>query len=255
MTGNLFKKLVFGVIVLSLGLALNTATVFCSPEEGSKAPAPAAKAPEPKAEEGYIELLTKDDQGKYSKHGWNHYGPGCFDLDENTGVLTSHGGMGLFWYSAKKFRNFVLELDFLCDKASTNSGVFLRVPEMPISDDYIYASFEIQIYDDTSTTTEKVYHDPKERVEFQLKHTTGAVYDANPPTKFATLGPGKWNHYKLTCDGMRIVVELNGQVVNDWMEHPAGKVATCWPEGYIGLQNHDNTSSVHFKNIRVKELK
>ena len=25
--------------------------------------------------------------GKYSKHGWNHYGPGHFTLDSKTGVL------------------------------------------------------------------------------------------------------------------------------------------------------------------------
>ena len=42
--------------------------------------------------------------GKYSKHGWNHYGPGHFTLDSKTGVLKSHGGMGLFWYSEKNIR-------------------------------------------------------------------------------------------------------------------------------------------------------
>ena len=44
--------------------------------------------------------------GKYTKHGWNHYGPGYFTLDSETGVLKSHGGMGLMGYSKKKIQEF-----------------------------------------------------------------------------------------------------------------------------------------------------
>ena len=59
---------------------------------------------------GEREQILKSHNGRYSKHGWNHYGPGYFDLDPETGVLTSHGGMGLFWYSVKEYGNFVLDL-------------------------------------------------------------------------------------------------------------------------------------------------
>ena len=40
--------------------------------------------------------ILEKKNGKYTKHGWNHYGPGYFTLDSETGVLKSHGGMGLF---------------------------------------------------------------------------------------------------------------------------------------------------------------
>ena len=53
--------------------------------------------------------------------------------------------MGLSWFSAKKFKDFVLELDFMVEKEQSNSGIFVRVPDVPVSDDYIYHSFEIQI--------------------------------------------------------------------------------------------------------------
>ena len=89
--------------------------------------------------------ILKKKIGKYSKHGWNHYGPGYFTLDCKTGVLESHGGMGLFWYSEKKYKNFILELDYKTSEQKANSGIFLRVPDIPVSDDYIYHSFEIQI--------------------------------------------------------------------------------------------------------------
>jgi len=189
------------------------------------------------APEGFEQLLKSWD-GRYHKGGWNHYGPGYFELDAETGVLTSHGGMGLFWYSVKEYSDFVLELDFRCADVHTNSGVFVRVPGVPTSDDYIYHSFEVQISD-----------------EGEGIHRTGAAYDAEAPTKLASNPPGEWNHFKITFQGSRLEVEVNGQKVLDWEAEGRGKVADFAPKGYIGLQNHDDRSPVYFRNIYLKELK
>lgn len=184
----------------------------------------------------YEEILSYR-YGRYSKNGWNHYGPGYFILDEKTGILKSQGGMGLFWYSAKMYKDFVLELEYKTTKMDTNSGVFYRVPEVPVSDDYIYHSFEIQVYDAGKTV-----------------HKTAAVYDAEPPTSDAFKKTGEWNHYKITLKGENIKVELNGKLVVDWQMEPRGKVKDFALEGYIGLQNHDSISPVFYRNIFVKEL-
>jgi hypothetical protein len=185
---------------------------------------------------GYEQLLESRD-GRYSKHGWNHYGPGYFELDSETGVLKSHGGMGLFWYAVKPFENFVLELEYQTSDERTNSGVFVRVPEIPTSDDYIYHSFEIQI-DDAS---EGIHH-------------TAGVYDAEAPSERASNPPGEWNHLEVTFQGNRIQVVLNGNSVIDWEAEPRGKVEDFAERGYIGLQNHDDRSPVYFRNIYVREL-
>ncbi|MBK7979167.1 MAG: DUF1080 domain-containing protein [Ignavibacteriae bacterium] len=186
---------------------------------------------------GFTEVLGSNENGIYNKHGWNHYGPGYFELDENTGVLTSSGGMGLLWYSVRKYSNFVLDLEYKCLAPKTNSGVFLRVPDMLTSDDYIYHSFEIQI-DDAS--------DPA--------HRTGAVYDAEPAKVNAAKKTGEWNHYRITFNGDNIKVELNGVLINDWNAEPRGKVKDFANSGYFGLQNHDSGAKVCFRNIFVKEL-
>lgn len=187
--------------------------------------------------EDYEEILRRS-RGRYSKHGWNHYGPGHFELDEKEGILKSQGGMGLFWYSVKKYRDFVLELEYRCAELKTNSGVFLRVPSVPTSDDYIYHSFEVQINDAGKGI-----------------HQTGAIYDAEPPRVNAAKPTGEWNHLKITFKGKKLRVELNGQLVIDWQAEPRGKVKDFADEGYIGLQNHDSLSPVYFRNIFVKELK
>jgi sugar phosphate isomerase/epimerase len=186
---------------------------------------------------GYEEILAQSN-GRFSKHGWNHYGPGYFILDEQTGTLKSQGGMGLFWYSRKAYEDFILELDFKCAREDTNSGIFLRVPEIPLSNSYIYHSFEVQIYD----AGEGI-------------HKTGAVYDAEPPTKDAFKQTGEWNHFKITFQGDQIKVELNGDKILDWTAEPRGKVRDFAEKGYIGLQNHDSRSPVYFRNIFVKEIK
>jgi hypothetical protein len=146
--------------------------------------------------------------------------------------------MGLLWYSVRKFKDFVLELDFKCFQKETNSGVFLRIPAVLSSNDYINHSFEIQI------------SDAGEGI-----HRTGAVYDAEAPKAAASRSIGEWNHFKITFQGSRIQVELNGQAVLDWNAEPRGKVKDFAPEGYIGLQNHDSIAPVFFKNICINELK
>lgn len=186
---------------------------------------------------GYQELIGWGGRG-FSKHGWNHYGPGYFSLDKEAGVISSSGGMGLFWYSAKKFSDFTLDLEYKCETTTTNSGVFIRVPDYVTSNKYINHSFEIQIDDKA---------DPV--------HQTGAVYDAKPAITNAAKPVGQWNHYVITFKGDNIKVELNGKLVNDWNAEPAGKIRDFSKEGYIGLQNHDDNSKVSFRNIFVKELK
>jgi sugar phosphate isomerase/epimerase len=186
---------------------------------------------------GYDEILGYYGDG-YEKHGWNHYGPGYFELDNKTGVLTSNGGMGLLWYSVKKYGDFILELDFKCLSPGTNSGVFIRVPEVPTSDDYIHHSFEIQI-DDAETAP---------------IHVTGSVYDAEGPKENAFKPTGEWNHYKISFIGDVITVELNGKRVVHWKAEPRGKIRDFAREGYIGLQNHPGDAGVSIRNVFAKEL-
>lgn len=185
--------------------------------------------------DGWTQILGRRG-GRYEKHGWNHYGPGHFECDPRTGVLKGQGGMGLLWYG-KKLKDFVLECEFRCSTGSTNSGIFLRVPEVPVSDDYIYHSIEVQI-DDRSAGI----------------HHTGAAYDIEAPRALASKPTGEWNHVRIEFRGRHLKVTLNGQVVLDWDARPGGKVRDLAPEGYIGLQNHDSQSPPYFRNVYLREL-
>jgi hypothetical protein len=181
--------------------------------------------------------VLRSEKGVYDKYGWNHYGPGGFDIDPKTGVATGRGGMGLLWYSVKMYRDFVLDLSFRCSTRDTNSGVFVRVPDVPSSDEYIYHAIEIQI------------NDAGEGI-----HATGAAYDIKAAEPGASGPPGTWNHMTVTFKGRRLTVEINGRKVLDWDAVPGGKVRDLAPEGYIGLQNHDSQSPPCFRDIFIREL-
>jgi len=205
--------------------------------EYADAQGPVARISEAEVAEGFVPLIGET-EGRFHKHGWNHYGPGYFTLDHATGILATHGGMGLLWYSAEQFGDFTLRLEFRTSRPESNSGVFLRVPEMVTSDEYIYHSFEVQIH---ATGDVPI-------------HRTGAVYDAEPPGEDRARPAGEWNDLEISFVGDRITVALNGAPVVDWMAEPRGKIRDFATRGYIGLQNHDWDSSVYFRNIRVKKL-
>ena len=80
------------------------------------------------------------------------------------------------------------------------------------------------------------------------EHNTGSVYSFQAPTKVPTNPPGEWNRYRIEAKGQKYTIWINGEKVNEY----EGNRAT---EGFVGLQNHDDTSHVRFRNLRVTELR
>jgi type 1 glutamine amidotransferase len=169
-----------------------------------------------------------------STTGWSQAGPGAFTNTDAT--LTSTGGMGLYWYSAKQFTNYSLKLDWKL-AGDDNTGVFIGFP--PSSDPWsaVNNGYEIQI--DATDAADR---------------TTGAVYtfkSADIAARDAALNPpGEWNTYELRVEGERLQVFLNSVKINDFTNtDPVRSLA-----GHIGIQNHGTGDDASFRNIRIKEL-
>ncbi|MFI7023767.1 lectin [Micromonospora sp. NPDC049900] len=181
-----------------------------------------------RAETGYTTLYNG------STTGWSQAGPGSFTNSDAT--LTSVGGMGLYWYSAKQFTNYSLKLDWRL-AGDDNSGVFIGFPPSSDPNSAINNGYEVQI-------------DPTDAAD----RTTGAVYgfkSADLAARDAALNPaGEWNTYELLVEGERLQVFLNGSKINDFTNtDPVRSLA-----GHIGIQNHGTGDDVSFRNIRIKEL-
>jgi hypothetical protein len=169
------------------------------------------------------------------------------------GSINPHGCGGYMMIHEKTWSDFVLALDFRISKGC-NSGVFIRTyPLTPRpGKDVGFNGLEVAIDD----TTGAGYHDP------------GAIYDLVKPSKNTMKPPGEWNHLVITCDGPKIAVELNGEVVTrmdldqwtvanrrpDGSEHKFDVAYKDHPRfGYIGLQDHG--AACWYKNIKIKPLK
>lgn len=164
-----------------------------------------------------------------SLDGWEMSGPGSFTLEPD-GSMLSHGGMGLFYYTERRFDDFVLELEWKVESDSANSGIFVRFPDAPDPWYAVNTGYEIQIDDS---------QDPI--------HQTGAVYDFSAPFRLNSNPAGEWNTYRIEVTGQRYQIYLNGEKVNDFFGDRS-------LEGYVGLQNHDDMSQAWFRNIRVRPI-
>ncbi len=164
-----------------------------------------------------------------SVEGWRMIGPGTFELQPDGSLLT-RGGMGLFYYAARLFRDFELTLEWKAESDSSNSGVFVRFPE---TDDPAVAfekGHEIQI-DDSGA--------PNVR--------TGAIVDTSSSWRLASRPAGEWNEMRVRVAGQRYQIWVNGEMVNDFVSNQAR-------EGHIGLQNRGPDHLVWFRNVRVTPL-
>lgn len=175
---------------------------------------------------------------------WMHVGDGQMVLEN--GQIKTEGGMGLLWYTPKKFENAKIRVVYK-GANKNNAGVFIRIPEKPTEAWMpVNRGYEVQIDD-----REGEYHN------------TGVLYSLTKAK--ATPGkPDDWNTMEITLDGPRTLVHVNGVLVTDYMEGDPvpPREFDYEPErgprsvaGYIGLQNHSDEDTIYFKEVSWMPLR
>ncbi|HXY23359.1 MAG TPA: DUF1080 domain-containing protein [Candidatus Acidoferrum sp.] len=181
--------------------------------------------------------------------GWKHVGPGFMTVED--GLIRTHGGMGLLYWTGGKFGNCRIRSVFQMTHHNDNSGVFIRIPIEPREEWMpVHYGYEVQI--DNDAPGEDEYH------------ITGTLYSLTKPlAKPGKYGP-EWNTMVITIDGPHTVVLLNGVTVTDYTEgQPVPERKFDFEpqrgprpmEGYMGLQNHSDNDVVLFKEVAVQSLK
>lgn len=156
-----------------------------------------------------------------------------------------------YLWTRETYGDFILELEFKIPERA-NSGVFLRTSDLA---DPVYTGFEVQIANSYG------------REQVNRGGTAGAIYDCLAPTQNAVREPGQWNQLRVTCQGPRIQVALNGAQVLEmdldrWTlpnQNPDGSpnkfpraLKDFARRGHIGLQDHGRP--VWYRNLRVQRL-
>jgi hypothetical protein len=125
---------------------------------------------------------------------------------------------------------------------NTNSGIGLRgikYSDKDLKTRPSFAGFEVQILDDAGKQP--------------TADTSGALYRYVAPEKNAIRKAGEWNRLVITCRGPKIVVQLNGQTVQNFDQTSIPKTAQKPLSGYLSLQNHGGP--IVFRNVRLRYLR
>lgn len=146
----------------------------------------------------------------------------------------------------KEFANFVFRFEFKLSPGA-NNGIGLRTP---LEGDPAYVGMESQILDDSAPNWANLkpyqYH--------------GSIYGIFSAKRGSLKPVGQWNSEEIVCDGSKIKVTVNGNVIVDadldtvrdgtldGKNHP-GRFRKS---GFVGFLSHGH--DVAFRNVRIKEL-
>ena len=197
--------------------------------------------------DGWIQLFNGKDLS-----GWHHVGPGSMTVEN--GLIQTHGGMGLLYWTAGPVGNCTLRVVFKMRDENDNSGVFIRIPIEPREAWMpVHYGYEVQIDN----------HPERGEDKEDEYHVTGTLYSLTKPlAKPGKPGP-EWNTMEITIDGPHTVVFVNGEKVTDYTEGdpvpPKKFDFEPWRGrrpmiGWIGLQNHSDHDVVFFKEVAIKPL-
>jgi hypothetical protein len=151
-------------------------------------------------------------------------------------------GKGILVFEKEKLGNGTIHVEYMMSTDTGNSGVFIRIPEIPDKESVaINRGIEVQIDNRDNEW-----------------HRTGVLYSMTKAMASPGKGANQWNTMDIQLDGLRTIVKVNGVLVTDYdgkAEVPA-KEKSYEPDrgprpelGYIALQHHDDTAVVYFRKI------
>jgi hypothetical protein len=207
-------------------------------QEKTAAPAPAPVA-SPAAEEGFTPLFD----GK-TLTGWtNPYTYGKADVVE--GEIHLSAEKKFFLTTEKSYANFVFEGDVKLPEGQANSGFMFRAHCQPGK----VFGYQAEV-DGSSRKWSGGFYDEGRRMWFispiKGKKDSEAAFLKRAGDSFKR---HDWNTYRITCQGAKIKIEVNGVVTSECED-------SMDASGIIAIQHHGEKGAVYkFRNLRIKELK
>ncbi|MCH7918689.1 MAG: DUF1080 domain-containing protein [Planctomycetes bacterium] len=168
--------------------------------------------------------------------GWVIENDGQFSVRD--GLLILDRGTG--WLrSEEAFSDFCLEMDFRFLEEKANSGIFVRTKSTSKEEGgWPDNGYQIQCMDIIDGTYPLATMIPYGAPEFKHESDLAALAKAYRKT-------GEWNHYKITCEGETLRVELNGVLITT-----ATDIKNL--SGHVGIQGENG--QLEFRNICITEL-
>ena len=178
-----------------------------------------------------------------SLSGWqsNDEKPDVFSITEAGELRVSGGRAHLFWMGndtiPSEFKNFELKMKVKTSSGS-NSGFFFH-------------------------TKYQAHGWPQYGLEAQVNSThkdrrkTGSIYAVKDLMDLAPSTDGQWFEYEIRVKDKRVLILVDGKVVNDYREAtppvvPSEREHVHLGEGTFAIQGHDPKSIVFYKDILLR---
>ena len=203
----------------------------------------------------FVPLFPDDGAPKgWSVRAWDDVkndGPKGAAWKVQDGVLHGSEPRGTWLVSDKLYGDFVLDFEWKLGERG-NSGCGIRFPDQG---DPAFDGIEVQMCDER-------YNNPPDGPD----KLTGSLYKALAPRK-QVYKPTEWNHYVITCQGSKIKVVLNDEVIQDLdlndydkpvQRHdgsPAPPLKDRPRKGHIGFQELSRGGGhVEIRNAKIQVL-
>jgi len=151
--------------------------------------------------------------------------------------------------SEKEYANFTIRFEFKLTPGA-NNGLGIRCP-MVAKGNLHLEGIELQILDDTSEKYKTIK-------PYQFH---GSVYGIVPAKQGSLKPVGEWNSQEVTCQGRKIKITVNNQVIVDADLDEAVRNGTLDGQAHPGLKREKghiaflgHGDRVEVRNIRIKEL-
>jgi hypothetical protein len=188
--------------------------------------------------DGWADLL----EGKDLKLHWTTAGNWILGDEGVVALVPRLGEKGWqrydsYLWAKKQYRDFEAEFEYKV-AANGNSGFYFHVGNVK---EPVKTGIEVQIFDSHGKPKDAKLSD----------HDSGGIIPGFPPTKRTSKPAGEWDKMHVIVKGKKVLVTLNGVVVNEvQLDH--AKIKDRPPVGHIGFQDHG--LPLWLRHIRVREL-
>lgn len=184
------------------------------------------------AREGWVSIFNHK-----NLDGWRaSENPKSFRVED--GLLIADGPRAHLFYEGPvggaNFKNFEMRMQ-VKTFPQANSGVFFHTRWQ--ERDWPRHGYEVQI---NATHSDRI--------------KTGSIYGVQNIMDNAPHKDGEWFDLHFRVEGNRVVVKVNGEVVNDFTEPADVKGTRRISRGTVAIQAHDPDSVIHFRNIELRLL-
>jgi len=191
--------------------------------------------------------------------GWEqHSGTAEYRVRDGTVIGKTVPNTGnSFLCTAKKYSNFILEVEFKVDP-SMNSGIQFR-------SNYYTQETEVEIAGKKKKFPADRVHGYQFEIDPSARAYTGGVYDEgrrgwlfdlkNNEAARKAFKQGEWNQARIECRGSSIKTFINGVPAADFTDEMTKEGVIALQVHGIGKKTEAMGKEVMWRNIRIQELK